>query len=336
MRLQSRRPLLFPLVPLYAGIVAAKGWLFDRELLPHRSLGRAVISVGSLSAGGAGKTPVVLMLAEQLTQRGFEVRILTRGYGRRRRLPERVDPKGDATRFGDEPILLARRSGALVYVGGDRHHAARLAEREYPSGNKTIYLLDDGFQHRQLKRDVDLVLVTRQEFDGGLLPAGNLREPLQALARADIVLLRDDELDLQPLVARCTPAPVWTISRRLVLPQGGIPLRPVAFCGIARPEGFFEMLAAKGCIPAATQIFRDHHVYVSGDMERLVSLAIRHHADGFVATEKDAVKLTPALRDRLHSVGPVIAPELRVDLLDPTAAIDQLLALLKESSVKPA
>jgi tetraacyldisaccharide 4'-kinase len=333
--------LLLPLVPLYAGIVAAKGWLFDRELLPHRRLGRAVISVGSLSAGGAGKTPVVLMLAEQLTQRGFEVRILTRGYGRRRRFPERVDPKGDATRFGDEPILLARRSGALVYVGGDRHHAARLAEREYPSGNKTIYLLDDGFQHRQLKRDLDLVLVTRQEFDDGLLPAGNLREPLQALARSHIVLLRGEEVhdgepDPEPLVARYTPAPVWTITRRLVLPQGGIPLRPVAFCGIARPEGFFEMLAAKGCIPAATQIFCDHHVYVSGDMERLVSLAIRHHADGFVATEKDAVKLTPALRDRLHSVGPVIAPELRVDLLDPTAAIDQLLALLKESSVKPA
>ncbi len=333
--MKARRFLLMPLVPIYAAIVMWKRRLFRQGRLKRKALRDAVISVGSLSAGGAGKTPMVLLLADVLGRREYAVRILTRGYGRESRGVERVEPGGDARRYGDEPVLLARRSGAQVYVGADRYRAGLMAQ-DVPAGRTAVYLLDDGFQHRQLRRDMDIVLLTRKDVDDVLLPAGDLREPLSALREADVIVLREDEAEvLGDVVSVLTPGtgppPIWLIRRRLDFSTTGgvgLPKRPLAFCGIARPEGFFAMLVADGLRPAATVVFGDHHGYGERDIERLLAGARASGADGFCTTEKDAVKLTAEMRMRLEGVGPVVVAELQVELVDERGAVEQMIAML--------
>ena len=329
----SRRPLLLPLVPLYAAGLKLKQKLLESGRLPHRMLENAVVSVGSVSAGGAGKTPLVLALARALSTREYAVRILTRGYGRNVSVVERVDPSGDASRFGDEPLLLARRAGVPVYVGGNRYEAGRLAEAT-PASQMTVHLLDDGFQHRQLLRDLDLVLLTRQDVEEVLLPAGNLREPLTMLREADVIVVREEEAaslgDFISVLTRESKAPlVWPIHRSLDLPmRDGLRLaqRPLAFCGIARPVGFFSMLEAQGVRPCTTVTFPDHHRYDERDVKRLLAKASRHAADGWITTEKDAVKLRPEMCRCLEQIGPLIVPELNVTFVNERAAIEQLIA----------
>jgi len=322
--------MLKPLVPVYSGALDLKERLLERGWLRQRRLGHPVISVGSLSAGGAGKTPVVRMLAELLAGRGFEVRILTRGYGRSGRGVELVDARGDAARFGDEPMMMARRlPDAAVWVGADRHKAGGLSEKHDRDGAKVVYLLDDGFQHRKLARDVDVVLLTRQELTDSLLPTGNLREPLRAMRRADVVVLREDEGFAGAISGK---AVTWFVRRELRFAEGAeAPKRAVAFCGLARPEGFFAMLGKAGVEVAAVSVFRDHHAYSMADVEGLVGLAKAHGADGFVTTEKDAVKLTPAMRERL---GVVAVAELRLRLAEEQAAVDRLLEILAARSAR--
>ena len=351
-----RRPLLLPLAPLYGAVLALKRRLFQWGWLPQRRLQNPVISVGSISAGGAGKTPMVLMLARTLRHRGYEVRILTRGYKRSSSIVTRVEPFDDAAWHGDEAVLLAQRSGVPVYVGADRYEAGMMAEKEESSertmiesrtsiqsrtpvqSRTLVHLLDDGFQHRQLTRDVDIVLLTQADVEDNLLPAGNLREPLAAVAEADVVVLREEEEDsLRSVVAGLdgaglTRAPaIWVIRRSLSLGEGGevaLPSRPFAFCGIARPESFTKMLAANGYQPMDTMIFPDHHVYDEGDMRRLLERARLAEANGFVTTEKDAVKLTTVLRDRLETIGPIVVARLSVEFVEEQEALSQLIAMV--------
>jgi tetraacyldisaccharide 4'-kinase len=334
--MRTRRPLLLPLAPLYGAALAMKRRLFQWGWMKQNRLESPVISVGSVSAGGAGKTPMVLMLARMLRHRGYAVRILTRGYKRNSSRASRVEPFDDAAWHGDEPVLLAQRSGVPVYVGADRYQAGVMAEQNEPSEKLVVHLLDDGFQHRRLARDVDIVLLTQEDVADTLLPAGNLREPLSALAEADVVVLREEEADgLRSVVAGLSvlqraPA-VWVIRRTLSLGEGGnvaLPSKPFAFCGIARPESFTKMLAAQGYEPMDTMIFPDHHAYDEGDMLRLLSRARQVKANGFVTTEKDAVKLTPILRDRLEAVGPVVVARLSVELLDEQESLSQLIAMV--------
>jgi len=327
------RPWLLPLVPVYAALLEAKAWLQELGWLRRRSLNRPVISVGSVSAGGAGKTPVVLLLAELLGQAGLAVRVLSRGYGRGSTAVERVDAAGAAARYGDEPMLLARRlsatgSGAAVYVGANRYLAGRLAERDAEVG---VFLLDDGFQHRKLARNLDVVLLTKADVEDCLLPAGNLRESLRALRRADVVVLREEDAGLAKFAAdMCRggklPA-IWAIRRRLE--SAPLPARPVVFSGIARPESFVAMLAELGCAAVAEVRFRDHHRYTEADIDRLVRVARESKADGFVTTEKDAVKLSGAMKERL---GVMVVPELRVELVDEAAALERLRWVVGEAS----
>lgn len=333
-----RRPVLLPLVAIYAAGLWAKRWLAKRRRLRRRSLRSAVISVGSLSAGGAGKTPVVLMLAEILHQRGYGVKILTRGYKRAAKVVERVDTEGEARRYGDEPMLLARRSGVPVYVGADRYRAGLMAESENEGGaggRMIVHLLDDGFQHRQLARDLDLVLLTLKDVSDALLPAGDLREPLGTLRQADVIVLREEEAEsLEEFISvltRETGAPViWRIRRSLRFRAGALdrPQRLLAFCGVARPKGFAEMLAGAGVELAGMVTFADHHRYTERDIDRLLAQARRAGADGFVITEKDAVKLTTAMRERLEGVGTLLVPELTVTLLEERTALEQMIHLV--------
>jgi tetraacyldisaccharide 4'-kinase len=163
-----------------------------------------------------------------------------------------------------------------------------------------------------------------------------LREPLSALAEADIVVLREEEAtSLRSVVAglsgdRRAPA-IWVIRRSLSLGEGGevaLPTKPLAFCGIARPEGFTKMLAAQGYEPMDTMIFPDHHAYDDGDIRRLIERARQAEANGFVTTEKDAVKLTPILHDHLAAIGPIVVARLNVDLLDEQESLSQLVAMV--------
>jgi tetraacyldisaccharide 4'-kinase len=329
-----RRPLLLPLVPLYGAALATKKQFFRLGWLKQHHLTHPVISVGSVSAGGAGKTPVVLMLAGILRRRGYAVRILTRGYGRTSELIERVEPYDDAVVHGDEPVLLAQRSGVPVFAGADRYRAGVYAEKDEEHEKIVVHLLDDGFQHRQLARDLDIVLLTEEDVQDRLLPAGNLREPLSALRGADVIVLRTEEAaSLQGFVGQLTagreaPA-IWEIRRRLSMGEAGeiaLPSMPVAFCGIARPDNFTQMLYAEGCMPVARVDFPDHHKYTDQDVATLLERARHSGANGFVTTEKDAVKLTPVMTERLEAVGPVVVTRLSVELVDEADAMKQLVS----------
>jgi tetraacyldisaccharide 4'-kinase len=327
-----------PLVPLYAAGLR----LQDSFPRTPRRLQWPVLSVGSLSAGGAGKTPAVIALARLLAQHGVHTGVLSRGYGRGSGAIERVDPAGQALRFGDEPLEMAR-AGLTVYVGADRFLAGSLAEADVAEPHPVessapnpaaVHLLDDGFQHRGLHRDLDIVLLTKEDFQDHLLPAGNLREPFRALRRAHIVLLRDNEADsLIPFVAQRTKGTVWTIRRELVLPRDS-PQRPLAFCGIARPNSFFAMLRAANCELAGNVAFPDHHPYSSEDIERLCAAAVHAGANSFVTTAKDAVKLTPAFRAALEERGPIVVAELRLTFLNEPAVWNTLRATLHSTSSK--
>lgn len=330
---------LLPLVPLYRSALAVREFRLRAGMEPVRRLRFPVISIGNLTTGGSGKTPLTIALAQALTRKGLRVDVLSRGYGRQSRMAARVNPAGSAEEFGDEPLLIARAADVPVYVAPQRYEAGLLTEAESAAEDRfTVHLLDDGFQHRQLARDVDIVLLTQEDVKDHLLPAGNLREPLSTVCEADILVLREEEVfSLQPVVSRltgnATPPAVWTIRRRLSLGEAGevaLPALPLAFCGIARPESFTSMLQAEGCMPVDTVAFPDHHAYDDRDIARLLERARHSGANGFITTEKDAVKLTPLMREHLAAVGPLIVTRLQVELLDEKEALQQLLSMVHQ------
>lgn len=326
----ARRRWALPLVPLYAAGLAAKSALRRSHVLSTQALQWPVVSIGSLAAGGAGKTPVVIALAELLRDRGWHVDVLSRGYGRDGTAIEQVDPTvlSPARRFGDEPTLIAQRTSVPVWVGARRFLAGQKAEAQTPAQPRRIHLLDDGFQHRQLARAVDIVLVTAEDLADRLLPAGNLREPFAALRRAHIVIVREDERAqvesrLRTIISGTTP--IWTIHRELQLPSDAATnRRPLCFCAIARPEGFWAMLAAAGCKVLERHAFGDHYSYELADMEMLARIAGGLGASGFVTTEKDAVKLTPSMLDLLQRTGLVTVARLNVAFADPATVLRDL------------
>jgi tetraacyldisaccharide 4'-kinase len=315
---------LQPLVPLYRAAIAAKNSAYTRGWISPKRLGWPVVSIGNLSVGGAGKTPLTIRLAQLLTAQGMHADVLSRGYGRSSTEVARVDPAGSAEQFGDEPLLIANNAGVPVYVGASRYTAGLLAEREWSSPG--IHLLDDGFQHRKLARDADVVVVHPSDFAQGLLPAGRLREPLSALHRASFLVLRAEDAALErELRNRGMEAPIWIQHRRLVVEDRE---PAIAFCGIARPDDFFAALKANGVELLATRCFRDHHCYTDADIEGVLKLAQMHSARACVTTEKDAVRLLPAQRARLASALHLQTPRLEVSLEDEPAAMGQLLSLV--------
>jgi len=318
--------LLAPFALLYSSLIRAKNARMDRRTA--QQLRWPVVSVGNLSIGGSGKTPLVICLAKALVREGFAVDVLSRGYGRSQRTVERVEVTGNAERFGDEPLLIAQQAGVPVYVGASRYEAGRLAEAAGGSNGRPVHLLDDGFQHRQLARTVDIVLVHRSDLHQRLLPAGRLREPLSSLSRADVIVLRQEDADLEEkLSSYVRPGCCfWRVRRSLKLENGV--KRGVAFCAIARPAEFFAQLTATGVALAEQMPFRDHHRYTVADIEHLAELGERVDCDAFVITAKDEVKLTPAMRSRLIAVAPLRTASLRVEIADEPVALGQLLSLM--------
>jgi tetraacyldisaccharide 4'-kinase len=316
--------LLAPLVPLYAAAVGAKNAAYARGWARPKRLGWPVISIGNLSVGGSGKTPLTIRLAALLRERGLAVDVLSRGYGRRSKAVVRVDPNGSAEEFGDEPLLIAREAGVPVFVGGNRHAAGLLAEAR--SAVPGVHLLDDGFQHRQLARNADIVVLHRTDFEERLLPAGRLRERLDALVRAHVLVLREEDRGLEGMLRRRgLQQPIWWMERRLEIPQVR---RAVAFCAIARQEEFFSGLKEQGVAVAGTRSWRDHHEFTRADVFELTELQRQQEADAFLTTAKDLVRLSADQRCELEKAAPIHAVQLRVRLSDEAAAIDELLSLL--------
>jgi tetraacyldisaccharide 4'-kinase len=305
-----------PLTGVYGAATALRNALFDRGVLRSRRLERPVVSVGSLSVGGAGKTPFVIALGDLLKARGIRFDVLSRGYRRKTRGVLVVEPDGNARDFGDEPILIARRLGVPVIVGESRYEAGRVAETKFQT---QLHILDDGFQHRSLARDFDIVLMTERDFDDRLLLSGRLREPLASLRRADAIVL---PAGLVMEHRELRQKPIWRIDRQLIL--SNLPSAPVVFCGIARPEQFFAQVRAAGVTPAAEIIFRDHHAYDLDDIQAVMRRNLE--AGGFLTTEKDAVNLGP-LRAELK---PLAVAVLSVTVDDPNNIMDAILARIPE------
>ena len=306
------------LAGIYGAVIAARNSLYDSGRFRSETLDGPVISVGNLSVGGAGKTPFVIMLGELLKQRGIEFDVLSRGYGRQTSGVLEVDPNGSPREFGDEPLLIARSLDVPVTVAAKRAEGGRYSEQRR---GPRLHLLDDGFQHRQLRRDFDIVLVNREDLGGRLLPVGKLREPVSSLERADVLVSTNE--DDTSYLARFGK-PVWHVKRSVVLPANGSET-VVAFCGIARPERFFSELEQAGVRVAAKISFRDHKRYSASDMHRLVRAQQESGAAAFITTAKDAINLG-ALQAELHNVA---VAEVRMELENSDAALDLLLRTIE-------
>jgi tetraacyldisaccharide 4'-kinase len=294
---------------LYAAIVRRRRERYAARPDLRQRLRNPVVSIGNLAAGGRGKTPMAAYVARTLLEMGERPAILSRGYGRRELADGVVvvrDPDGiraDLDRAGDEPLMLARQlPGASVLSCPDRYLAGRLAEHHLGA---TVHVLDDGFQHLQLDRDVDLVLLGREDVARPVtFPRGRLREPLDTLVAADAILAADADVVVES--AGPTP-PIFRVRRsRLPAPPDAAPA--LAIAGIANPDRFLEDLRAAGWNLAGSMRFRDHHDYSARDVEGVAKRAAAVGATRIVTTEKDAIRL---LRFRPLAV-PLIAAPLRL------------------------
>ncbi len=307
-------PLLLPAL-LFRAAVAVRGALYDAGILHATRAGVPVVSIGNLAVGGAGKTPAAIAVVRRLLARGRRVAVLSRGYGAAR-TDARVVSDGarlllDAADGGDEPVLVATRlPGTPVLCGPHRAELARTAVRDHGAD---ALVLDDGFQHRALARDLDVVVLDAANAfgNGRLLPAGPNREPRSALRRAGLVWLsRVDQADdatlsrLRTLAREATGrepvesrhAAVDVVDGTLARPSGVEALRGrrvLLLAGIARPVGFRRTLAAMGAEVAAERVFPDHHRFSAADLEGALRAAADARCELVVTTEKDAVRLPP-------------------------------------------
>lgn len=328
--LPARLGLALP-AAAWTAVAKLRRWAYGRGLLTSRRLNTPTLSVGNLTAGGTGKTPMVALLVERLAERGYPAAVLTRGYGRdesdtvRLALPsEEVDPR----LCGDEPAMLARRfadsaPGTFVAVGADRYTAGRAVE---DCADPAFLVLDDGFQHMQLHRSLNIVLLdSRRPFGNGYtLPLGRLREPLSSLKDADIVILTRsaaglEQASLQAVIREANPAArtfrSHTVAKDLYeMATGRVHQidslsgkRVASFCGIGDPASFFGHVQQLGCDVVLERTYKDHHRYSPRDLEQLSRSAEAANAEAFLTTAKDVMNLGEAAL-------PIPTLALRIDL----------------------
>ena len=286
------------------------GWLRARRASPWRAP-VPVICIGNLTAGGAGKTPLVAALLPRLEAAGLAPHVLSRGHGGRLRGPQRVDPAQDrAAEVGDEPLMLAAL--APVWIARDRAAGARAAA----GAGAGAIVMDDGFQNPSLVKDLSILVVDAGAGfgNGRLIPAGPLREPVaNGLARADLVVLVGGEaararaLSRWPELAARRPLAAEIAPLATGLDLSGMPV--MAFAGIGRPEKFFATLEEMGAKLVERVAFADHYAYPEAVLRRLVGTARRRGAL-LVTTEKDAARLPPAWRREVMTL------PVRLDLAD--------------------
>lgn len=293
-------PLLYPASLFYRLGVEARLLLYRKGILPSLGLPLKVVSVGNLTVGGSGKTPVTIYLARLMASWGYRVAVLSRGYKGKRRGRINVVSDGKDTfltslEAGDEPYLMASKlKGIPVLTGKDRYSLALYAKEVFGT---EVVVLDDGFQHLRLKKDIDILILTRDVFERPyLLPMGRMREPFKGVERADLVLLKDGE----PSKRVVGDKPFFTFSYIPIAfkdVRGGSILAPqdirgkkiFAFSGIAFPSSFISTLKKAGAVVEGAIAYPDHHLYCEKDVERIKEKA--RGVDLIVTTEKDGVKL---------------------------------------------
>jgi len=282
------RLLLLPLSVVYGAYMRVRAWLYASGLLKQKRLRGIVISVGNLTVGGTGKTPMVLWLAERFLAEGKRVAILSRGY------------RGSGGTSDEIELMKSRLQNRVAFgVGKDRFEEGRRIELQQPVD---IFLLDDGFQHVKLARDIDMLMLdgSNKLKDQWLLPSGVLREPISACRRADILVVtrKTERPDIE--AGDSHKYSIFYARTRLLgfRRYGGMtginyvseigPGPFYAFCGIGNPQAFFNDLGRWRVSVAGKSVFRDHHRYSAGDLRRLESAAQKAGAAAFVTTEKDA------------------------------------------------
>ena len=295
-----------PFLDLYGALARRRRRWYDARPERRRRLDNPVVSVGALSVGGSGKTPVAAEVARVVLSLGERPAVLSRGYGREERprgvvvVSDRGRLCSDITVAGDEPFMLAQRlSDASVVVAEDRYLAGKLAETHLGA---TVHVLDDGFQHLTLNRDVDLLVIAPDELRGArTLPFGRLREPVDTATNADaLVVDAADAPAAWEVGRRLHVTQIFRLTRELGPPRRAetsavAPLAPgvrvLAVAGIARPSLFVDGLTSAGYDVVDLMSFRDHHVYSSRDLAAIGERLTRTSASYAVTTEKDIVKL---------------------------------------------
>ncbi len=288
------RLLLWPFSLLYGAAVRTRAWLYQKGVLKQKQLKATVISVGNLTVGGTGKTPMVIWLAENFLAAGKRVAILSRGYRGRNGTSDEIE------------LMKFRLQGRAVFgVGKDRFAVGQRLETQQPVD---IFLLDDGFQHLQLARDLDILLMdaSRSMHGEPLLPAGCLREPLSAMSRANLLVFTRTETvpGTSEAIGKLSQFPVFAAATRLLGFRrygGGIQMQPApeigagpffAFCGIGNPGAFFRDLQAWGLPICGRSVFPDHHRYREPDVLKITQAGKNVAAKAFITTEKDAQNLS--------------------------------------------
>jgi len=296
-------PLLAPLGWIYGALSGARRRAYRSGWLRPRPLASPVVVVGNLTVGGTGKTPLTIYLARELSAANLKVGIVSRGYGRRGAGMRSVQPDSDWRDVGDEPVILARRTGCPTMVAADRVAGARTLIAR----GADLILADDGLQHLPLKRDCEIVVVdgSRGFGNGRLLPAGPLREPPDELARADLVVVNGEPAH-RSLKSPALPAGalrMQLVAQAAVRLDGrGAPCELAAFrgrrvhavAGIGNPQRFFQQLSAHG-MEVIAHPFPDHHPFTERELSFGDELPV-------LMTEKDAVKCAPFANARLWYV----------------------------------
>ena len=301
---------LLPLSLLLGVLVRFRNWMYDTKLLNSERLPVPVISVGALTVGGAGKTPVTRYLARRLRDAGYRPAVLSRGYGRKTGAMRHAPPGATWQEVGDEPAFLASiLPDVPVVVGPSRTAAGRLAIEQYGAD---LLLLDDGFQHRRTGRSIDIVVhdASGRSNPGCMLPAGPYREPLSALRRAHVLVLtrtdqaRSADVDSARFQARFphlaiiqtvyAPAGLRRLADDTILPVDWLAGRDVlVLSGIANPTSFAQTVTDAGGRVHRVLAYPDHHPFTTSDLDRAMSLAVETGASCIVTTEKDAVRVPP-------------------------------------------
>jgi tetraacyldisaccharide 4'-kinase len=287
------RILLWPLSVLYGAFVRLRAWLYTSGWLKQKRLKGAVISVGNLTVGGTGKTPMVIWLAEKFLADGKRVAILSRGY------------RGTNGTSDEIEVMKFRLQGRISFgVGKNRFVEGQRLESREPVD---VFLLDDGFQHLKLARDLDILLMdaSRSLHGESLLPAGPLREPVSAMSRANVVVFTRTETmpGMNEAVGKLTQLPVFAAATRLLGFRrlgGEIHLQQAAeigsgpffaFCGLGNPNAFLRDLQTWGLALCGHAVYSDHHRYTARDISEIMQVAKQAGANALVTTEKDAQNL---------------------------------------------
>ena len=335
---------------LYGFIADVRNTLYDRGVFKSYSLGARTISIGNITTGGTGKTPLVAYVANMLAESGEKVCILTRGYGRQNPRDRVIVSDGtnvlvDARTGGDEPVELARKlvGKAIVVADADRVAAAAWAKEKF---GITVFVLDDGFQHRRAKRDLDIVCIdaTNPFGNGRILPGGTLREPLENLKRADaLVITRSNLVESTDEITRklrrvnasglifesklkhsraADLREFLSASYSGLMDKIGERSRVFAFCALGNPDNFVSHLEHQGFGVAGFKHFPDHHEYLQSDIDQLEADARAKHLLSLITTGKDAVKLSG-----LKFTLPCYVAEMDLLINDPESFRDLVLSV---------